>query len=366
MTTTPDNSEILVTANRFAAPVPAGGNLEGQSYVENRHWGWLIVTGLRQGHLYCTPRADRIATFFRSAAKPFQAFPLVEAGFAGLLTTEELAITCASHTGSADHLRLAAAILEKASLPESALQCGPHLPSDPAMLESLRREQREPTPLYNNCSGKHASMLFYCKQAGLDTSTYLNPDHPLQQRILETLKRWSGLDEIPVAVDGCGAPVFYMPLSAMARLFAALGSVSEFAPLAKAMTSYPVIVGGEGRIDTVLMQTSQGKLLAKVGAEGVIGVSKVDSGEGLALKIADGSNDVRNLAIVEILLRLGWLSKSEANDARLLSYRNLDRTNTQNKAVGRFEIHFDPDQARVRSAHTQTSQTESLQEGYPY
>jgi L-asparaginase II len=341
--------QILVTATRFSVPPCAVGTPSCESYIENRHWGWMIVTDTQHGHLYCTPRADRIATFFRSSAKPFQAAPLVFDGYAGLLSPEELAITCASHSGSAEHLRLAASVLDKVGLTETALQCGPHMPSDPHMQESLRESGRQPGVLHNNCSGKHAGMLFYCRKAGLDIQAYLDPRHSLQQRIVEVLKHWGQVGEIPLAVDGCGAPVFYLPLSAMARLFAALGTQPEFLPIVRAMTGHPVIIGGEGRIDTVLMQVSQGQLLAKVGAEGVIGISRVGTGQGLALKVADGSNEIRNLAVVQILQRLGWLDEAAFQDSRLAAYRNLDRTNTQGKAVGRWEVHFDPEESRCGS-----------------
>jgi L-asparaginase len=216
------------------------------------------------------------------------------------------------------------------------------MPSDPHMQESLRESGRQPGVLHNNCSGKHAGMLFYCRKAGLDIQAYLDPRHSLQQRIVEVLKHWGQVGEIPLAVDGCGAPVFYLPLSAMARLFAALGTQPEFLPIVRAMTGHPVIIGGEGRIDTVLMQVSQGQLLAKVGAEGVIGISRVGTGQGLALKVADGSNEIRNLAVVQILQRLGWLDEAAFQDSRLAAYRNLDRTNTQGKAVGRWVVHFSP------------------------
>ncbi|HEY9686398.1 MAG TPA: asparaginase [Coleofasciculaceae cyanobacterium] len=344
-----ESEQILVTAARFSVPSCAAGTPNRESYVENRHWGWMIVTDIQHGHLYCTPGADRIATFFRSSAKPFQAAPLVADGYAELLSSDELAITCASHSGSAEHLRLAASVLEKSGLTETALQCGPHMPSDPAMLEKLRESGQQPGALHNNCSGKHAGMLFYCRRAGLDIQTYLDPQHPLQQRILALLKHWGQVSEIPLAVDGCGAPVFYLPLSAMARLFAALGSEPDFLPIVRAMTGHPVIIDGEGRIDTVLMQVSQGQLLAKVGAEGVIGISRVGTGQGLALKIADGSNEIRNLAVVEILHRLGWLDDTALRDPRLAPYRNLDRANTQGKAVGCWKVHFDPAESRCGS-----------------
>ncbi|HEY9746519.1 MAG TPA: asparaginase, partial [Oculatellaceae cyanobacterium] len=305
-----------MTATRHPVQLPELSTRR-ESLIENRHWGWVALAKPLQRRLYCTPGAGQLATFFRSSAKPFQAFPLVAAGCADQLSTEELAVICASHTGSERHIALVQQILGKANLTPDALQCGPHPPLDDEARQKLREQGVSPTSVHNNCSGKHAGMLFYCRAAGLDTTSYLNPKHPLQQCIIEGLRRFSGVQEIPLAVDGCGAPVFYLPLSAMATLYAHLGSEAALAPIRQAMTAYPELVGGEGRVDTVIMQVSRGQLLAKVGADGVLCVSRVGQGEGLAVKLADGSNTVRDLAVVAILHRLGWLDEIAWQDTRL-------------------------------------------------
>ncbi len=332
----------LVTAHRFIGENSTDNLSHGKSLVENRHMGWLVVYHLQQGILYSTPGAAEIATFFRSSAKPFQAFPLVKSGLHPQLTDMELALTCASHVGSHKHIDLARSIFKKANLPETALQCGPHAPADAAMREYLRQSEKTPTAIHNNCSGKHAGMIFYCQKRGWDPSTYLQFEHPLQQEILQALRQWGDIEDIPTALDGCGAPVFYLPLKTMALLYAHLGSTEAFAPLCNAMIQHPEIVGGDGRVDTVIMQASQGQLLAKVGADGVLCVSRTGTQEGLALKIADGSELVRNMAIVEILTRLGWLDATAIQDSRLSPFQDQLRFNTQDKVVGEFQIHYPP------------------------
>jgi L-asparaginase II len=333
------SEQILVTANRFC--VDATGNIlpEHESIIENRHLGWLTVTN-RQGHiLYSTPGAEHTATFFRSSGKPFQAFPLVESGFYQQLSTPELALTCASHTSSKRHMEIAAGILKKAGLNEEALQCGPHPPTDQDMANHLRLTGQAPTKLFNNCSGKHAGMLFYCHMAGLDPHTYLQPQHPLQQHILNTVRQWGGVQDVPLAIDGCGAPIFQLPLTSMARLYAHLGSSPEFIPLQQAMTTHPDLVGGEGRVDTSIMQATQGELLAKVGADGVLCVARVGADEGLALKLSDGSTEVRDMALVQILIQLGWLTGPAIQDTRLQPFLNKKyRQNTQARTVGDYHI----------------------------
>lgn len=342
MTLSPELEQILVTATRFLTDSSSENGLsEHESLIENRHLGWLVVSDQHHRLLYCTPGAAETATFFRSSAKPFQAFPFVESGHYKELSTEELAIACASHTGSQRHIDLAAAILKKAGFAECNLQCGPHAPFDSEMQETLHKTGQAPNRLHNNCSGKHAAMLLYCHKMGWDPNTYLEPNHPLQQSILSALRHWGEIEGIPLAIDGCGAPVFYLPLKTMALLYAHLGSTPEFEPLRNAMTSFPEVVGGNGRVDTVLMQATQGRLLAKVGADGVLCVAHSKAGEGLALKLADGSGEVRDLALVQILLKLGWLSEADTHHPELAEYlQKTQRRNTQGKLVGEYHVHL--------------------------
>lgn len=345
MLSSPKIGPVLVTATRYRSggTPDASTRCEVDELIENRHLGWAIVYDQQHGLLYSTPGADQTATFFRSAAKPFQAFPLIEEGYASALSVEELALTCASHTGSSRHCVTASTILQKANLTEAALQCGSQTPIDSLALDALRQSNQAPSPLHHNCSGKHAGMLFCCRSAGWDVGTYLQPEHPLQRKILSALQTWGTVRDIPVAVDGCGAPVFYLPLLAMARLYAQLGLADEFKPLRQAMLKYPELVGGEGRVDTVIMQASQGQILAKVGADGVLCASHVGKGQGVALKISDGSTWIRNITFVEMLVRLGWLDAYQARDRRLAPFRNLLRSNAQGAVIGRYHVHFDCD-----------------------
>lgn len=337
------NEQILVVANRFWTDDAGNIQPERESIIENRHLGWLVVTNRQGAILYSTPGATETATFFRSSGKPFQALPLVESGFHQELTSEELAMTCASHTSSSRHMRLAADILKKAGLSENDLQCGPHAPADPAMITQLHQSGAAPTKLFNNCSGKHAGMLFFCRKSQLDIHTYLEPHHPLQIRILEAVKKWGAIDDVPLAIDGCGAPIFYLPLVSMARMYAHLGTSSEFAPLKDAMTSHPELIGGEDRVDTAILQASQGKLIAKVGADGVLCVARVGQDQGLALKLSDGSAEVRDMALVQSLIHIGWLDESATQDSRLKPFLDKQlRKNTQKKTVGNYQVLLPP------------------------
>jgi L-asparaginase II len=343
----PANS-LTVTATRF--PVSRAFESPLQSALpENDHAGWAIVydahASIQNRHpiVWATAGAQACTTFIRSAAKPFQALPLLD--FFGddvpqsfRLSSEDLAIACASHTGSQAHIDRVTVLLSKASLTADSLNCGPDWPGDRAMRQAVQGRGGMKEKLYNNCSGKHAGMLFCCQRNGWPVQDYLDPTHPLQRRIVEGIQQWSGISDIPLAVDGCGAPVFYLPLAAMARLYACLGAESALAPLREAMLAYPVLVGGEGRVDIVIMQASQGRLLAKVGADGVLCVAYPEQGLGLALKIADGSATVRNMTLVHLLKSLDWLDATAWEDHRLAPHRDTNRLNTLRQVIGDYRI----------------------------
>jgi L-asparaginase II len=309
-------------------------------FSENRFTGWLAVSD-NTGHLlYSTPGIEQAATFFRSSAKPFQAMPLIQEGFYHDLSVEELAIACASHSATSTHLAYVQKILQKAEMSEEALLCGPHPPLDESANDELKRLHQKPHAIHNNCSGKHAAMLYYCKRSGLDYKTYLDFEHPLQVKILNNLKVWTGLKDIYRAIDGCGAPVFYLSLPHMATLYAKLSTDEMARPIVQAMTTHPFLIGDEQRVDTVLMKATQGKLLAKVGADGVLGVCRVGTGEGFILKMDDGSNEIRDKVAVSALKEIGWLNDEELSHPGIVSFLGSERKNSQEKTIGRFHIHL--------------------------
>ncbi len=289
------------------------------------HFAAAAVT-TAEGRLVARLGDPLLAAYPRSVVKPFQAMPLVVGGGCERFALEaaDLALICGSHSGTAEHLDGVASLLERGGFNAAELGCAPHLPFDAAAAAELRRGGQAPTRLHNNCSGKHAGMLLACRLLDLPVAGYLGPEHPLQQRILAELRRFARLDGRPVgtAVDGCGAPAPRLPLDAAARAYAALvdpaaagldGARRAAAErVVAAMTSAPRMVAGAGRFTTRLMEVTGGRILAKEGADGFYAAGvRGPVALGLALKIADGSEDCRAGVVLEILRQLGSLSGEE-------------------------------------------------------
>ena len=268
--------------------------------VESIHYGAVAVVDA-QGRLVAHAGDPDLTTYLRSTAKPFQLLPLVESGGADHFgfTDEELAVMAASHSGEPRHVETVQGILDKIGLSEDALECGAHWPLSEASSRALRESGREPTPIANNCSGKHASMLAQAVHRGLSTHGYLDPQHPVQITIRGTLAEMCGLnpDAIGIGVDGCSAPSFALSLRACATAFARLADPSALPQprqravnrIVSAMITFPEMVGGEGRLDTNLMRATGGRVLSKGGAEGYQGIAILKGKLGVALKIVDGN-----------------------------------------------------------------------------
>src|SRR5205809_2406905 len=200
-------------------------NVYRGEYVESFHSGSIAVVD-SAGRLLAFAGDPASVTCIRSAAKPFQAIPLLEYGAIDEyeLTGEEIALTCASHGGEPLHVSTAAALLRKGDFDEEDLLCGAHPPYDEKAAAELRASGDAPSPLHNNCSGKHAGMLLATKVMDVPSARYIDVEHPLQVLMRSTLADFAGLaaDEIPIAIDGCGVPAFYVSLQRAALAYARL------------------------------------------------------------------------------------------------------------------------------------------------
>ena len=273
--------------------------------VESVHTGHVVVTDDHGGIIASLGDAQR-STYVRSAIKPFQALAVLEALTAAGMSLDDdgLAIACASHDGSDEQQIEAARLLAEADLDESALQCPPALPKDP----DTAWAQRWPYPLSHNCSGKHAAFLLATVLSGGDPSRYLDLDSAFQQRIREHIAQACDAPPEGPGIDGCGAPAWRLPLAGLATGFARLASDASpaLAQVHRAMTARPDLVGGVSAVDTRLMQ-ADGRVVAKRGAEAVFGtgVSGLDGGIGIAVKISDGGTRADGPVAAAVLAAYG-------------------------------------------------------------
>ena len=320
-------------------PVILANVIRGET-VESVHRGHLIVVD-GGGETILSLGVPDTVTFFRSACKAFQAIPVITSGAADALgySEEEIALACASHSGEARHVRVAQLMLERAGLTEAHLRCGTHLPFNEKESERMLRAGEHPTQLHNNCSGKHAAMLAFGKHIEADLATYDALENPVQQEILGVISLFSEVpvENIKTGIDGCSAPNFAVPLSGMAKSFMNLISPPESFPpnvreasgrIVSAMMNFPELIGGLERLDTMLMQAADGKIISKVGADGVwlCGVlpsEKYPSGLAIALKIEDGDDKrARPVVAVEILKQLGILSSEDLPELSPMPIKN--------------------------------------------
>jgi len=268
--------------------------------------------------------------FYRSAIKPFQALAAARAGLT--LPAEHLALTCSSHGGYPAHLAIVDSILAEHRLDRSDLRCPPDRPfSVGADRLQAALGNRHNEPRFHNCSGKHAGWLAACRVAGWDTSTYLDPTHPIQLGILDVLADVTGIDPVPTGVDGCGAPTLRGSVLGLARAFHRLSSDPELSGIAEAMGRYGALVAdnirSEGRFATNWIGPSKG------GAEGLFAAS--GAGHSIAAKSTDGDVSIAVAAVLEVADLIGILPP--ATSAWLDDVRHPPQLGA-GSPVGRLEL----------------------------
>lgn len=290
--------------------------------LESLHRGSVAVADA-SGRLRAWAGDPGTVTFWRSSMKPIQVLPAVDAGaFQEPLGDIHLATACASHNGERLHTDAVDAMLAAGGIPPERLACGTHPPfTDPRnakAYEAMLARGERPDVRHNNCSGKHAAMLLACLRNDWPLDGYLDPGHPLQRRIrsLITLMTGEAESRLRPAVDGCSAPIYALPLSAMATAYARLaappaGLEASCARVVRAMTTHPLQVHGHGGFDSELMLATAGRILSKRGAEGIACLTVPALGLGIAIKASDGTGRATPPAILEVLTQLGAITEAE-------------------------------------------------------
>ena len=313
--------------------------------VESRHRGSVAVADAR-GRLRLVIGDVQSPVYLRSAIKFLQAIPLVASGAAAryALDDTELALACGSHGGEARHTRAVGGWLRRIGLAPDDLACGVHQPMYRPAAEALAAAGGAATALHNNCSGKHTGFLTTALHCGEPLDGYIAPGHPVQQRVRRTLEAMCGLslEQAPAGTDGCGIPVFGIPLAAVAGAMARFALAEGLAAphrdavlrLQRALRARPFFAAGSKRLCSALMERAGDRALVKVGAEGCYAGALPGAGLGIALKIDDGAERAAEVAMGALLGRLAPLTGGEREG--LQSWLCPSLCNRAQREVGRL------------------------------
>jgi L-asparaginase II len=324
-------------ANPVVVEVTRGGR------IESAHRGAGAVVDADGRVVLAFGDAER-PVYPRSAVKALQALALVESGAADRLglSDQEIALSCASHSGSEEHVAIARAMLAKAGYDEDVLECGAHWPLGEDEARALARSRRTPTALHNNCSGKHAGFVCLSCDMGVAPKGYVAPDHAVQREVTAAIEGMTGarLSEDMRGVDGCSIPTYAVPLIGLARGFARLGTGQGLSPIRSnavariraAVAAHPLTVAGRGRFDTEVMTLLGARALTKSGAEGVFCAALPEAGLGLAVKADDGAGRAAQVMMAALIRRFGGFD--DATTARLARFVSPRPTNWNGVEVG--------------------------------
>lgn len=306
-------------------------------------WRADLLESVHNGHAVICNAAGEIVESWgdpkaviypRSSAKMLQALPLLTSGAAAQagLTSEQLALACASHNGALTHTDRVSAWLSDLGLSDQDLRCGPQLPDDLPARNALIKSDSSPCQWHNNCSGKHAGFLTLSQHLGAG-SEYIDPDHPVQLACKEAFETATQEDSPGFGIDGCSAPNFSTTVHGLARAMAGFASAGErgdtlsraSVTLTDAMMAHPELVAGEGRACTRLMRALGGTGAVKTGAEGVFVAILPRAQLGIALKVADGATRASECAITALLVRIGALAADDPVVQQLMTPPLLNR-----------------------------------------
>ncbi|MBL8861344.1 MAG: asparaginase [Planctomycetes bacterium] len=357
----------METQTRTKPPASAARRDEaerGDLYPENpvlvRVWrGERVESQHRGAWVLCDPDGTvidgmgswKVPIFARSSVKCLQALPLLETGAADHFgfSDAEIALALSSHNAEALHTEAVKAVLARIGLSPGALQCGPQAPGDPDVRNALRERGEKPTGLHNNCSGKHTGFLALTCHLGADPEHYLDPESPAQRLVRRAVLEMTGLaeEQIYTAVDGCSAPTFQIPLSALAAAFARVSNPAGLAAprraacerMLSAVAANPIMLAGHHqRICTDIARVTRGRLFPKVGAEAVYAIGVRGQDRALAIKIDDGNYRGMHPVVVALLRRFGFATGEEL--AALESWEERRISDLAGHPVGRTEVVF--------------------------
>lgn len=307
--------------------------------IESVHHGDIVAVSNGQiEYAYGDPYKR---TFWRSSAKPFQVVPFILAGGIEKFNIEshELALMTSSHGGEKEHVKTVRSILDKMNQTEDILDCGSSPPMHAKSYREMLKTGQDFGPCNNPCSGKHSHMIGLGLIKSLDLTNYIDKNHIIQETMLETIAVFTQLskDKIDIAIDGCGVPVFGLPIYNMALAYNKMQNPS-MKLIKDAMVSHPYYVAGTDRLDTIIMEETQGHILAKLGAEAVYCMTDLANNIGIAMKISDGNYRALDALVPELLLKHKHITTDEYD--KIKKRLKLDIKNHRNEIVGHYAFNL--------------------------
>lgn len=303
--------------------------------IEQEHYGFIIKLSAN-GDLTKNGDDNNYPFYLRSCAKPLQASLIIDFGLEEYfnMTLQEIAVCCASHTGEKCHTDTVIGLLDKIDVAEEYFKCGLHKPLSKNEQNKLILSGKNESVLQNNCSGKHAMMLAICKKTGWDFENYDNMNHPLQIAIKKKIYELCELKtEYSSTKDGCGVPIYAMPLVNMLKGYLNLFTCEKYAKIKQAFIEYPYIIGGESRLDTAIMIANK-NLIAKVGAGGLCIVVNLKEKEALIVKIMDCDMKARALTLISVLNQLDWLNAAMLEHELIKAQNKSDILTLHGEKIG--------------------------------
>lgn len=276
--------------------------------VEQEHSG-IILHLTKESVLKKIGEDNNYKFYQRSCMKPLQLAEHIDLGLHTKFnfSSEEIAVSAASHTGSLKHQEVVKNILEKIGLQETNLLCGKQVPLCKDEENRLLLEKQQEMPIHNNCSGKHAAMLALCLFKGWSIDNYLNDSHPLNQSVIKRVARLCNASDYVISKDGCGLPTIATTLQELGFGVLNLFLDEKYSVIKNAFIENPYLIGGVSRLDSEIINASNKTLVAKVGAAGLCVVVNIEKEEAIVVKIADANMKARSLVVIEVLKQLKWL-----------------------------------------------------------
>ncbi len=306
---------------------------------EQQHFGFVLQCNKKE-ILFTFGDSHDEPFFMRSCMKPLQATLLIDFDLINYfkLNSEEIAICAASHAGEPEHIRVIKKLLNKIGMNENDLKCPPSQPlSKTAQLDLIKRD-KQPGRIHHNCSGKHILMLMACIKNKWSIENYDKMTHPLQLAVIEKVRVVTQYqDEITISKDGCGLPICAIPLHNIALSYLNLFLSKKYSEITKSILKHPYLIGGTQRLDSEIINASNGTLVAKVGAGGLCTIVNLEKKEAIIVKIADANMTTRSIVTIETLKNHGWLSNEQITGSSLQFLYDKTIKTSHGELVGEIE-----------------------------